>query len=134
MPRIVFVDPQDPLEPFWWLAMIVDPCDHKLFFSIMGEEIPVTDHLVCYFDDGSYSSVAETELMEFRVDGEPFTTWMDDKTFRTSRAVRNVLRYVNEQRVPVKFKWMKHKMSEGVFKKKVWKEKAELKFKNEEAH
>ncbi|KAM0675678.1 hypothetical protein GVAV_001046 [Gurleya vavrai] len=134
MSRIVLVDPQDNNEKYWWLAIVVDPLDYKVFFSEMGEAIDVHDSLVCYFEDGSYSSVSESEIKELKVDCEPFINWINEKEFCSLRAYKNYKKFVNEGKIPSKFKWLKKKKmekeSEGVFKKKVWKEKAEQVFKN----
>lgn len=135
-PNIVFVDPQDPNEKFWWPAIVVN--DHELdhFFSEMGEPIPTNnDILVCYFEDASYSAVKTTEITPFTRDKEPFVSYLKNKAFLKTRGAKNMLSYIDENKIPGKFKWLKkkkkRKCSEGGIRKKIIFERAVKEFKDQ---
>ncbi|KAM0678070.1 hypothetical protein BDAP_001325 [Binucleata daphniae] len=88
------------------------------------------NYLVCYFEDGSYSTVNKKEVIELNYNSKPFTDWLKEKGFKNSKAVKNLYKYLNDK-IPAKFKWLKKKRKingEGAFKKKVWKKRADKLF------
>lgn len=160
MSKIILVDPQDKAERFWWIGIVVDKDDYKLFYSEMGGDFadldenlknnvqkhsvpqnalnqstlePCAEHesmLVCYFEDGSFSFVNKNEIMELKMDEPPFTEWIKDKSFKNSRAVKNLYKFLDDK-IPAKFKWLKKKRKmngDGVFKKKMLQRKADQSF------
>lgn len=137
-PEIVFVDPQDPNEPFWWPAIIVSPQEYDHFFKQMGEPIEVFGNvLVCYFEDASYSAVSESEVKKFVREDPFFVKYFGSKAFMKTKGAKIFRKYIEEGKVPSKFKWLKNKRkyvrkSEGCFKKKYWVERARQNLKEEE--
>lgn len=137
-PEIVFVDPQDPSEPFWWPAIIVTPPEYDHFFKLMGEPIDVHDSiLVCYFEDASYSVASASEIKRYKADDPFFIRYFESKEFLKTKGAKMFLKYVNENKIPSKFKWLKSKRkyvrkSEGCWKKKYWVERARESMKEEE--
>lgn len=140
MSQIIFVDPQDPLEKYWWSAITVPPSDYDHFFNEMGETITIEKDsvLVCYFEDASYSSVKKEDILVYDENDSKVSTMLLDKKFAKCRAIKSMLNYINEGKIPTKFKWLKKgkrkyrkkNQSEGVFKKKVWLERASKVFKD----
>lgn len=134
-PAIVFVDPQDPCEEFWWPAVVVNPAEREHFFSEMGEPIAINnDILVCYFEDASYSAVKNSEITPFARDAEPFVSYLSNKTFLKTKGAKNMLSFIDEGKVPSKFKWLKKRRrrvsAEGGVRKKIILERALKEFKD----
>lgn len=136
--EIVFVDPQEPSEQFWWPGIIVPPHDYDHFFKQMGDPIDVQDSiLVCYFEDASYSAVNSTEIKPFSPEDPFFIDYFKSKEFMKTKGAKILLKYLEENKIPNKFKWLRNKRkyvrkSEGCFKKKYWVEKARENMKKEE--
>ncbi|XP_029166584.1 uncharacterized protein LOC114937325 [Nylanderia fulva] len=118
MERVVFVDPQEQNEKYWWIALIVKEEDYDLFFKEMGERIPLDkEFLVCYFEDGSYSCVGESEIKSFDFNSEPYVLWSSDKIFLRDKSYKLATSYLLDGKIPPKFKWLKRKNKVGNLKK-----------------
>ena len=51
--KVVFVDPDDPEQEYWWPAMLIPPQEYQL---LQKQRITIPKKskvLVCYFEDGS---------------------------------------------------------------------------------
>lgn len=77
----------------------------------MGADIDPNDltlgkHLVCYFEDGSYSIVSELELLPFCPSEQPYLSYLDYPDFLHDRAVMLANRYWEYGRIPETFKWL----------------------------
>lgn len=141
MAQIVFVDPQDKKEKFWWPGIIVDQEEYDSFFKEMGEPVTIENDcvLVCYFEDASYSSVKKDDIKMYDHNDPDIIQWMEDKKYKKTRAIKAMLAFLDDNKIPTKFKWLKREkrkykrrknLSEGVFKKKVWMERANNTFKD----
>lgn len=66
--EVVFVNPDDPLEPFWWPGVIIPP-------ELLDESIPTPKEgelVVFYFEDGTYSITSISDVALFRIDQRPY--------------------------------------------------------------
>ncbi|RKP05764.1 hypothetical protein THASP1DRAFT_25793 [Thamnocephalis sphaerospora] len=111
--RIVFVDPDDPEAPFWWPAMVVPECEIEVFRRAMTTDVQEpgqNEHLVCYFEDGSFSVVHERELVAFSPDEPPYTDYLRGPSsfiFKKDRAVQLATLYWETGIVPHSFTWVR---------------------------
>ncbi|RKP24154.1 hypothetical protein SYNPS1DRAFT_30076 [Syncephalis pseudoplumigaleata] len=109
--RIVFVDPDDPSAPFWWPAMVVPESEIDVFRQTMTSDIQepgANEHLVCYFEDSSFSVVHERELVPFSPDKSPYTDYLrgpHSHQFKRDRAVQLATLYWETGIVPRSFTW-----------------------------
>lgn len=77
----------------------------------MGADIDSNDltmgkHLVCYFEDGSYSIVSELELLPFCPSEQPYLSYLDYSDFLHDKAVMLANRYWEYGNIPETFKWL----------------------------
>ncbi|KAI8051179.1 hypothetical protein BDF22DRAFT_92451 [Syncephalis plumigaleata] len=109
--RIVFVDPDDPNALFWWPAMVVPESEIDVFRQTMTSDIQEpgpNEHLVCYFEDSSFSVVHERELVAFSPDKSPYTDYLrgpHSNQFKRDRAVQLATLYWETGIVPRSFTW-----------------------------
>ncbi|KAI9593385.1 hypothetical protein BDF19DRAFT_168542 [Syncephalis fuscata] len=109
--RIVFVDPDDSEAPFWWPAMVVPESEIDVFRKTMTSDIQepgAHEHLVCYFEDSSFSVVHERELVPFSPDKSPYTEYLrgpHSNQFKRDRAVQLATLYWETGIVPRSFTW-----------------------------
>lgn len=74
--------------------------------DIDPNDITIGKHLVCYFEDGSYSIVSELELLPFCPSEQPYLSYLDYPAFLNDKAVKLANRYWEYGHVPETFKWL----------------------------
>ncbi|KAJ1656301.1 hypothetical protein IWQ61_004099 [Dispira simplex] len=110
--RLVFVDPDDSEAPYWWPAMVVANTDLDLFFQRVNSTLEPPkpgEHLVCYFEDGSYSVVPETDTRPFDPHYSPYTEYLqgpNSHAFKYDRAVQLATLYFEFAQAPDTFLWI----------------------------
>jgi hypothetical protein len=108
---MVFVDPEDENLSYWWPALLVPKEELHIFVEAMGADVTINDltpgkHLVCYFEDGSYSVVSEVELLPFCPSEQPYLSYLDSPSFLEDKAVMLANRYWEYGSIPETFKWL----------------------------
>ncbi|KAJ1970249.1 hypothetical protein IWQ62_000076 [Dispira parvispora] len=110
--RLVFVDPDDSEAPYWWPAMVVANADLDLFYQRVNSTLEPpkpNEHLVCYFEDGSYSVVPETDTRPFDPHRSPYTEYLqgpNSHAFKYDRAVQLATLYFEFAQAPGTFLWI----------------------------
>jgi hypothetical protein len=51
--QVVFVDPDDDTQQYWWPAMLIPPTEYQRFEKQKITIPKENEILVCYFEDGS---------------------------------------------------------------------------------
>lgn len=65
------------------------------------------EHLVCYFEDGSFSVVPKTALLPFSPEEEPYLAYKrTSKKFSQDAAVQRATVYWENGTIPITFKWL----------------------------
>ncbi|ORX96661.1 hypothetical protein K493DRAFT_336818 [Basidiobolus meristosporus CBS 931.73] len=111
--KVVFVDPDDLNAPYWWPAMIVPEREIEAFKQTMENDIQEPgkgEHLVCYFEDGSFSIVPETEIAPFSPVLPPYTNYLrgvNADAFLNDKAVMLATLYWETGIVPPTFTWVR---------------------------
>ncbi|ORX96736.1 hypothetical protein K493DRAFT_314372 [Basidiobolus meristosporus CBS 931.73] len=111
--KVVFVDPDEPTAPYWWPAMIVPEREIEAFKQTMENDIQEPkkgEHLVCYFEDGSFSIVPETEAVSFSPVLPPYTDYLrgaNADAFLKDKAVMLATLYWETGIVPPTFTWVR---------------------------
>ncbi|EGF77604.1 expressed protein [Batrachochytrium dendrobatidis JAM81] len=109
---LVFVDPDDSDTPYWWPAMVVPHSEYSLFKQTMGPDVELPGEgqlLVCYFEDGSFSVVSETDTLPFGPASPPYTSYLAGSSaaeFRKDKAVLLATDYWHSGTVPSFFTWL----------------------------
>ncbi|KAG0250919.1 hypothetical protein DFQ27_009133 [Actinomortierella ambigua] len=102
---VVFVDPLDDKESYWWPAMIVPipEIDPSMDCTVLNPG----ECLVKYFEDNKYSVVKFTELQLFIPTTIPFLEFESNagQKFLKSGGVINALAYLESGKVKRKFSW-----------------------------
>ncbi|KAF9977016.1 hypothetical protein BGZ73_007224 [Actinomortierella ambigua] len=102
---VVFVDPLDDKESYWWPAMIVPipEIDPSMDCTVLNPG----ECLVKYFEDNKYSVVKFTELQPFIPTTIPFLEFESSagQKFLKSGGVINALAYLESGKVKRKFSW-----------------------------
>ncbi|CAG8569203.1 6839_t:CDS:2 [Diversispora eburnea] len=108
--KVVFVDPDDPTAPHWWPAMVVPLKEIEIFKQKMDSDVKYPskgENLVCYFEDGSFSIVAEQDLLPFDPNNKPYITYMEGPNstiFQKDKAVALATLYFEKGIIPPSFK------------------------------
>ncbi|CAH1767290.1 11433_t:CDS:10, partial [Entrophospora sp. SA101] len=106
---IVFVDPLDKNASFWWPAMIVpnDELDESMDFNCDLDQLLLEGNfLVKYFEDMTYSVVECKGLKHFKLDNEPYLTFVKKAGFLEHIGVFRALKCIQNNGEPFKgFKW-----------------------------
>ncbi|KAG9291066.1 hypothetical protein G9A89_012938 [Geosiphon pyriformis] len=103
--EVVFVDPRDKNEKFWWPAMIVP---HGEVDESMGfDELGPNEVIVKYFEDCTYSAVPLKEIKRFDVHHDPFLKYKTKygKEFLHHIGVRNACNCLANGEPDPEFKW-----------------------------
>ncbi|KAK3824598.1 MAG: hypothetical protein J3Q66DRAFT_395679 [Benniella sp.] len=101
---VVFVDPLDEKESYWWPAMIVPvpEIDSSMDCTVLNPG----ECLVKYFEDNKYSVVPLTDIQPFIPTTIPFISFEENcPEFRKSGGVVNALAYLESGKVKRKFSW-----------------------------
>ncbi|KAJ3073732.1 hypothetical protein HDU98_000795 [Podochytrium sp. JEL0797] len=110
--EVVFVDPDEPDAPWWWPAIVVPQKELSEFRKSVNLEIKdpeVGEYLVCYFEDGSFSTIPKDDAMPFHPQRHPYTTYLqspDGPKFRLDNAVSLATDYFENGVVPPSFLWL----------------------------
>ncbi|KAJ3081718.1 hypothetical protein HK102_002174, partial [Quaeritorhiza haematococci] len=111
--KVVFVDPDDVDAPWWWPAMVVPKKEIPLFRQTVDGDVQEPadgEYLVCYFEDGSFSIVPESDALPFCPWQPPYTTYVTGPSgpqFRVDKAVILATWYWETGNVPSSFVWLK---------------------------
>ncbi|RUS27911.1 hypothetical protein BC938DRAFT_482581 [Jimgerdemannia flammicorona] len=112
--KVVFVDPDDPSAPYWWPAMVVPSDEIAVFKQTMDASVREPErgeHLVCYFEDASFSTVPESALLSFDPTRAPYITYRtgaNADAFRKDKAVLLATYYWETGVVPLRFTWIEN--------------------------
>jgi hypothetical protein len=69
--------------------------------------IPKQDQLlICYFEDGSFSTVEEKDTKPFQLDQEPYLTYVENPEFINDKGAILALDYLQNGEVPKHFDWL----------------------------
>ncbi|KAJ3100530.1 hypothetical protein HDU97_002166 [Phlyctochytrium planicorne] len=130
--RVVFVDPDDANAPWWWPALVVPPAEFETFRKYVGNEITEPkdgEYLVCYFEDGSFSVIPESDAVPFSPLIPPYTLYVagaDGQDFKSDNAVKLATQYWETGIPPPSFVWLSAQiaadnlaMSNGTAKKQI---------------
>ncbi|KAG0328798.1 hypothetical protein BGZ99_004462 [Dissophora globulifera] len=102
---VVFVDPLDDKESYWWPAMIVPvpEIDSSMDCTVLNPG----ECLVKYFEDNKYSVVPFTDLQPFVPTTIPFLEFelSAGQKFLKNGGVVNALAYLESGKVKRKFSW-----------------------------
>ncbi|KAF9437561.1 hypothetical protein BGZ76_000216 [Entomortierella beljakovae] len=102
---VVFVDPLDEKEIYWWPAMIVPvpEIDSSMGYSILEQG----ECLVKYFEDNKYSVVKFSELQHFIPTTIPYVQFEETagQKFLKNGGVVNARAYLDTGKVKRKFSW-----------------------------
>jgi hypothetical protein len=110
--RVVFVDPDDPQALYWWPAMVVPPQDFRSFRKMLAQDITEpqeNEFLVCYFEDGSFSTVGASECVPFCPTDPPYSRYLRGphrKAFISDQAIKYATLYWDQHIVPLSFTWV----------------------------
>ncbi|KAI8922852.1 hypothetical protein BC831DRAFT_514730 [Entophlyctis helioformis] len=109
---LVFVDPDDAHAPYWWPAMVVPPHELELFRRSVESDVDQPGPgqcLVCYFEDGSFSVVAESDTLPLCPFQAPYTSYVAGPSadaFRKDKAVVLATLYWETGSFPPYFSWL----------------------------
>ncbi|CAJ0750180.1 24085_t:CDS:2, partial [Entrophospora sp. SA101] len=102
-------DPLDKNASFWWPAMIVpnDELDESMDFNCDLDQLLLEGNfLVKYFEDMTYSVVECKGLKHFKLDNEPYLTFVKKAGFLEHIGVFRALKCIQNNGEPFKgFKW-----------------------------
>ncbi|KAF9354678.1 hypothetical protein BGX26_007487 [Mortierella sp. AD094] len=102
---VVFVDPLDDKESYWWPAMIVPvpEIDSSMDCTVLNPG----ECLVKYFEDNKYSVVPFTDLQPFVPTTVPFLEFEEaaGQKFLKNGGVVNAMAYLESGKVKRKFSW-----------------------------
>ncbi|KAF9112606.1 hypothetical protein BGX27_003100 [Mortierella sp. AM989] len=102
---VVFVDPLDDKESYWWPAMIVPvpEIDSSMDCTVLNPG----ECLVKYFEDNKYSVVPFTDLQPFVPTTIPFLEFelAAGQKFLKNGGVVNAMAYLETRKVKRKFSW-----------------------------
>jgi hypothetical protein len=114
--KVVFVNPDDDHCLYWWPAIVVPETEYNLFkqsydnsnnFKIPNEN----EILVCYFEDGSFSVIPESDSVPFNPTTAPYTKYLNDPNisfaFKNDKAVKLAKLYLETGELPSSFLWLK---------------------------
>jgi len=119
--RVVFVNPDDDHYLYWWPALVVPEIEYNLFKQSYDDsnnfKIPNEDEiLVCYFEDGSFSVIPESDSVPFSLNTTPYTKYLSDPNistaFKNDKAVKLAKLYLETGEIPSTFLWLKDVPSE----------------------
>ncbi|CAG8805889.1 28398_t:CDS:1, partial [Racocetra persica] len=105
---IVFVDPLDLKAKFWWPAMIVPNDEIDETMDVDGKlevHLLARKFLVRYFEDMTYSVVEAKGLRHFRIDGEPYQSFVKVEGFSVHIGVRRALKCIQKGEPLKAFRW-----------------------------
>ncbi|CAG8476664.1 5582_t:CDS:2 [Gigaspora rosea] len=105
---IVFVDPLDLKAKFWWPAMIVPNDEIDETMDVDGKlevHLLARKFLVRYFEDMTYSVVEAKGLRHFRIDGEPYQSFVKVDGFSVHIGVRRALKCIQKGEPIKAFRW-----------------------------
>ncbi|CAG8562796.1 6797_t:CDS:2, partial [Racocetra fulgida] len=105
---IVFVDPLDLKAKFWWPAMIVPNDEIDETMDVDGKlevHLLARKFLVRYFEDMTYSVVEAKGLRHFRIDGEPYQSFVKVDGFSVHIGVRRALKCIQKGEPLKAFRW-----------------------------
>ncbi|KAJ3351290.1 hypothetical protein HDU83_009017 [Entophlyctis luteolus] len=109
---IVFVDPDDSRAPWWWPAIVVTPKEFQEYRKTVDIEVDEPkdgEYLVCYFEDGSFSIIPESDAMPFNPTLPPYTTYLNGSEgyrFKRDNAVRLATDFWEKGIPPPTFGWL----------------------------
>ncbi|KAJ3292717.1 hypothetical protein HDU79_001111 [Rhizoclosmatium sp. JEL0117] len=110
--KVVFVDPDDVNAPWWWPAIVVPQKEFQEFRKTVNIEIDEPkegEYLVCYFEDGSFSTIPTTAATAFHPRQHPYTAYLNGSygsNFKRDNAVRLATDYFENGVVPPSFAWL----------------------------
>jgi len=119
--RVVFVNPDDDHYLYWWPALVVPEIEYNLFKQSYDDsnnfKIPDENEiLVCYFEDGSFSVIPESDSVPFSLNSTPYTKYISDPNistaFKNDNAVKLAKLYLETGEIPSTFFWLKDVPSE----------------------
>ncbi|CAG8608765.1 6075_t:CDS:2 [Ambispora leptoticha] len=103
--EVVFVDPRDKTEKFWWPAMVVP---HGEVDESMGfDELGPNEVIVKYFEDCTYSAVPLKEIKKFDIHTDPFLKYKQKygAEFINHVGVQNAVQCIANGEPDKEFKW-----------------------------
>ncbi|CAG8437073.1 10506_t:CDS:2 [Ambispora gerdemannii] len=103
--EVVFVDPRDKTEKFWWPAMVVP---HGEVDESMGfDELGPNEVIVKYFEDCTYSAVPLKEIKKFDIHTDPFLKYKQKygTDFINHIGVLNAVKCIATGEPDKEFKW-----------------------------
>ncbi|KAL1917183.1 uncharacterized protein VTP21DRAFT_4839 [Calcarisporiella thermophila] len=101
---VVFVDPLDEHEKYWWPAIIVPEDEIDQSMGVL--ELKSGECLVKYFEDDKYSVVQFKDLRPFLPDSEPYRSFATrSSAFAKSRGVRKAIEYLKTGKPSKSFAW-----------------------------
>ncbi|KAJ3013987.1 UNVERIFIED_CONTAM: hypothetical protein HDU68_000463 [Siphonaria sp. JEL0065] len=110
--EVVFVDPDDAEAPWWWPAIVVPPNEFQEFrksYNLEIDEPKEGEYLVCYFEDGSFSTIPIAAAMPFNPRSHPYTSYLHGayaNNFKRDNAVRLATDYFENGAIPPSFSWL----------------------------
>jgi len=119
--KVVFVNPDDDHYLYWWPALVVPEIEYNLFKQSYDDsnnfKIPNENEiLVCYFEDGSFSVIPESDSVPFSLTSSPYTKYISDPNistaFKNDNAVKLAKLYLETGEIPSTFLWLKDIPSE----------------------
>ncbi|KAG0372465.1 Histone-lysine N-methyltransferase set9 [Mortierella sp. AD032] len=104
-PYIVFVDPMDDSDEFWWPAVTVPL--HQWDPATMPDYSQDEDHvLVRFLEDCTYANCSIAGLMLFHKDLEPYTSYVKrGREFAKNGAMKRALALFEDDIMPPRFRW-----------------------------
>jgi len=114
--KVVFVNPDDDHYLYWWPALVVPEIEYNLFKQSYDDsnnfKIPNENEiLVCYFEDGSFSVIPESDSVPFSPNIPPYTKYLADpnisQAFKNDKAVKLAKLYLETGEIPSTFLWLK---------------------------
>ncbi|ORX48107.1 hypothetical protein BCR36DRAFT_294191 [Piromyces finnis] len=132
--KVVFVNPEDDGCLYWWPAIVVPEIEYNLFKQSYDDsnnfKIPNENEiLVCYFEDGSFSVINETDSLPFSLNTSPYTKYLADpnisQAFKNDKAVKLAKLYLETGEIPSTFLWLKDVPTEDKNEKYMEKNKVE---------
>ncbi|KAI8803793.1 hypothetical protein BJ742DRAFT_776855 [Cladochytrium replicatum] len=114
--RVVFVNPDDESQPWWWPALVVPEEDFEMFKASVDNDVErpgFGELLVCYFEDASFNVVRESDTAPFDPTAHPHITYLNGpqgERFKKDKAVHMATTCLQNGVVPRTFGWL-HKSS-----------------------
>ncbi|KAG0279781.1 hypothetical protein BGZ95_000243 [Linnemannia exigua] len=104
-PYIVFVDPMDDSDEFWWPAVTVPL--HQWDPATMPDYSQDEDHvLVRFLEDCTYANCSIAGLMLFHKELEPYTSYVKrGREFAKNAAMKRALALFEDDIMPPRFRW-----------------------------